>query len=269
MTRLQRFAAPMLGALGALGLAGCIEERREIPNGDPRARRNVRYVNGSDDDEGNRPEDALLEHAEAHPDDPQGWWALGEYYESRSRFIEASAAYTRLAAVTNAWAQANPIVDDKGQTTIPKFTCGDYHLGRVYAKTRDYRLAVEHLRNVLAIQPQDPRDASVNAHFRESHFILGAIYYDNRQWSHAREQFEAFKLLGGEPERADPWIMRMDEQEYLVAHPRRDVRRAPPSAPPSTPTPPGARRPAVATEQQPAAGTPGQIPPSTSTPQGD
>ena len=50
-------------------------------------------------------------------------------------------------------------------------------------------------------------EASLNRHFRESHLLLGAVYYDNAQWDPAEEHILAYLDLGGEEVRGERLLM--------------------------------------------------------------
>lgn len=184
-------------ALATIAVVGCTTEERVLPRGS-------RLVHVDDtDDEPKTPKDeqVLLEQVEENPDSPRGWWQLGEYYENVSDYPKALNAYLQMQAK----------IETDPATKGRKFTAGDYHVGRVYTKVRDYLRAIHHLKAVLALQPQDPTEASLNRHFRESHYLLGGIYFENKQWEPAKKHFVSFRELGGEAERVEPWLAKIDE----------------------------------------------------------
>ena len=50
-------------------------------------------------------------------------------------------------------------------------------------------------------------EASLNQHFRESHLLLAAMYYDNAQWDPAEEHALAYLDLGGEELKGERLLM--------------------------------------------------------------
>lgn len=179
----------LVGALGA-SVAGCQTYVREIktPNAELllEKEQTSAYLER---------EEELVEATEERPDDPAAWFALGRFYEDGQRLREAVGAYQKLK-----------------ETTLAKypgkdFTGPDYSLGKLYARLGEYAAAVGHLRQVLALQPEELMEASLNRHFRESHLLLGAVYYDNAQWDPAEEHILAYLDLGGEEVRGERLLM--------------------------------------------------------------
>lgn len=219
----KQVAALVLG----LTIMGCETTERVVPGSNT----SVRHVN--DPGERETREDVLVAATEEHPENPQVWWQLGDYYEAGQAWPECIAAYSHMKV----------LIDQMAARGEGKFTAGDYHLGRAYTLAKQYPEAVKFLGLVVKEQPKDLGEASINSHFRESHYLLGGIYFEHKQWKPAREHFVTFRALGGEPERVEPWLARIDQEEWSGDVPtRRPVRegtpRAPANAPntPSTPT---------------------------------
>lgn len=177
-----------VGLLGALA-AGCQTYRRPIYS------TNEPVIDDEQESEYNKREEQLVEATKEQPEEPSVWFALGKFYEDSQRLREAVGAYEHLKTTTEA--------KYPGKT----FTGPDYSLGKVYAQLGEYAAAVQHLRSVLASQPEELTQASLNRHFRESHLLLAAIYYDNAQWDPAEEHALAYLDLGGEEVRGERLLM--------------------------------------------------------------
>lgn len=216
-------------------VAGCETQERVVPGSSTTVRHRF------DDTERESREDVLLERAEDDPENPKVWFDLGSYYEDGQQFVAAIQSYEQLYGLSEREAAKQGVY----------FTAGAYHLGRAHARARNYREAVRYLNEVVEHQPRDPKtgnvdvvQASLNSHFREAHYLLGAIFYDNRQWKPAREHFVTFRELGGEPVRVEPWLARIDEAEWsgtIRTRPAERVEGTPPPAAPA-PTSPAAPR---------------------------
>jgi hypothetical protein len=229
---MRKFGKQVAALVLGVAVTGCETTERRVPGGQT----NVSHVN--DPGERETREDVLLEAAEERPDDPQVWWQLGDYYETGQAWEECIAAYGRMKA----------LIDQKTQRGEGKFTAGEYHLGRAYTLAKQYPEAVKFLGNVVAMQPADVGEASINNHFREAHYLLGGIYYEHNQWKPAREHFVTFRELGGELDRVEPWLARIDQEEWSGDVPTRRppagaVRESPnrPANAPNTPSAPGGR----------------------------
>lgn len=199
---------PGLVVVALLGAhtAGCVvTEERLVSTSAAASARNVQEDEDADEEEKGGKEAALRRYTEEHPEDPRGWWKLGDYYEGMRFYPQAIEAYQQLRSLC-----LDPKVN-QGHT----FTAGDYHVGVALAKARIYAESVPYLRAVLALQPKDDTQASLNRHFREAHYWLGAIYYENKQWEPAREHFNAFLRIGGERHRVDPWLLRIEDATGL------------------------------------------------------
>ncbi len=183
-------------------VAGCVvTEERLVSTSAAASSRNRQEEDATDEEHKGGKEAALKRYTEEHPEDPRGWWQLGDYYEGIRFYPLAVEAYQQLRTLC-----LDPKVN-QGHT----FTAGDYHVGVALAKARIYAESVPYLRAVLALQPKDDSQASLNRHFRECHYWLGAIYYENKQWEPAREHFNAFVRIGGERHRVDPWLLRIED----------------------------------------------------------
>ncbi len=207
----------------ALVVAGCETQERVVP-GSSTTLRNA----WDDGDKRETREDVLRQRTEDEPESPKAWFDLGSYYEDAGQFAPAISCYEQLYG----------LMKQEHSRSGTYYTGGAYHLGRAHARARNYREAVQYLREVLEHQPKDVTEASLNSHFREAHYLLGAVFYDNRQWKPAREHFVTFRELGGEPLRVEPWLSRIDEAEFSGTIRTRPSERvessAPPAAPPAT-----------------------------------
>lgn len=187
-----------LALAAAVALVGCETQERVVPGSSTTVR------HAWDEGERETREDVLRQRTEDEPEDPKAWFALGSYYEDGQQFSSAIICYEQFYGL---------LKQEQARTGV-FFTAGAYHLGRAHARARNYREAVHYLREVLAQQPKDTMEASLNSHFREAHYLLGAVYYENRQWKPARDHFISFRELGGEPVRVEPWLARIDEAEW-------------------------------------------------------
>ena len=179
----------LTGSLLLALLCGCVvvEERRMPATGDA--------WSAAEEEKSLSDEDKLLEAIDDDDENPKLWFLLGDLYESQGRYQDAVLAFQRMKELINT------------QHPARKFTAGDYHLGRVFALMKDYQRAVAYLGNVLSSQPKDPGEASLNKHYRESHYLLAVIYYNTKQYDDALEHAKAFKETGGEELRGDSLIM--------------------------------------------------------------
>jgi tetratricopeptide (TPR) repeat protein len=210
-------AAPALVVLSLT--AGCETQERIVPGSSTTVR------HAYDEQERETREDVLRQRTKDEPEDPKAWFDLGTYYEDVQQFGPAIACYEQLYG----------LMKQEQSQTGTYYTAGAYHLGRAHARARNYREAVQYLRELLDQQPKDPVEASLNSHFREAHYLLGAVYYENRQWKPSRQHFVSFRELGGEPLRVEPWLARIDEVEHggtIRARRGEQVDGAGPSNPP-------------------------------------
>lgn len=199
---------PSLLVVALLGAttAGCVvTEERLVSTSAAASSRHMQEDEEADEEKKGGKEAALKRYTEEHPEDPRGWWQIGDYYEGMRLYPPAIEAYQQLRSLC-----LDPKVN-QGHA----FTAGDYHVGVALAKARIYGESVPYLRAVLALQPKDDTQASLNRHFREAHYWLGAIYYENKQWEPAREHFNAFLRIGGERHRVDPWLLRIEDATGL------------------------------------------------------
>lgn len=187
----------MAAALATLALVGCETTERVVPG-------SKTTIRNSKEGERETREDVLRKRAEDTPEDPKVWFDLGDYYEEGQQFSAAITCYEQMYG----------LIKQEEARLGTRFTAGAYHLGRAHARVRNYREAVHFLREVLQLQPADETEASLNAHFREAHYLLGAVYYENRQWEPSREHFVSFRELGGAPLRVEPWLARIEEAEW-------------------------------------------------------
>ncbi|MEZ6188392.1 MAG: tetratricopeptide repeat protein [Planctomycetota bacterium] len=183
-------ACLILTALAGGVFAGCVvvEETRMPTTGD---------TWNESEEEGLSDEEKLLEAVEDDEEDAKLWFLLGDLYENQARYEEAALAYERMKTLIE---EQNP---------NQSFTAGNYHLGRVFALMKDNQRAVGFLGKVLETQPEDPGKASLNKHYRESHYLLAVIYHNTKQFEAALKHAQAFREIGGDGLRADALIMNI------------------------------------------------------------
>ena len=135
-------------------------------------------------------EKKLLDRTEKDPRDAKGWFELGDYYERGLELDKAVSAYER----------GNDLLE------AGKFTGGDYVLARIYLRLQEYDRSIAHLNAIFKLEPKDPSSAILNPHFREAHYLRGAIYYLSEQYRPAKREFERFMALGGSEGRVEEWL---------------------------------------------------------------
>jgi tetratricopeptide (TPR) repeat protein len=141
-------------------------------------------------------ESKLKDRIEKDPKDVQGWFELGEYYETGMQRIEAAKCYETGNALL----------------TPGRFTGGEYLLARIYLQLQDWETSIYHCNRVFQLEPKDPKSACLNPHFREAHLIRGAIFYVNKQWKPAKKEFYRFLELGGEEFRVEDKLEEIQAQ---------------------------------------------------------
>jgi tetratricopeptide (TPR) repeat protein len=141
-------------------------------------------------------EKAYLNKLEKDPKDTPTWFELGEYYESGVQYREAVACYLK----------GNALLDQQ------QYTGGNYHLARAYAHLQEFERALAHLDAVARLEPKNPKSACLNADFRESHYLRGAIYFLHHQWKPAKHEFLRFVELGGDELRVEEWLDQIKDQ---------------------------------------------------------
>jgi tetratricopeptide (TPR) repeat protein len=186
----------LTGAALVLGAAGCTTTERDLPNTGTREH----TVPGDTTSQYEVKEEVFVEATEDNPEDPVAWFNLGDFYERNWSFGAAAQAYERFHQTTEA-------------IRPNYFTAGHYHLGRIYARLKEWQLAVFHLGKVLDLKPDDDTQAVLNAHFREAHYLLGVVYYQHKQWEPAREHLIAYKAISGEDLRADQILAEIDMKQ--------------------------------------------------------
>lgn len=141
-------------------------------------------------------ESTLRERVEKDPKDVQGWFELGEYYENGMELVKAIDAYERGNALL-----------ERG-----RYTGGHYLLARCYMRLQEWERSIYNLNAIFALEPKDAKSACLNPHFREAHYLRGAIYYLNRQWKPAKHEFLRFIEIGGEETRVEEWLDQIQQQ---------------------------------------------------------
>lgn len=190
-----------LVAAAAVAASGCQTYERRIP-GTSR----IEYVQAEPGAE-RKTEQQLLEATEKDPESPRVWFALGDYYELHWDYERAAIAFEKM----------NALVEKAEQKHQTRYTGGHYNLGRIYGLIGRYDLAISHLEQVVALEPKDVRVASLNSHFVESHYLLGAIYHKHKMWKEARKHFErCIDVSGGNQlmrTRVEPWLYEIRRED--------------------------------------------------------
>jgi tetratricopeptide (TPR) repeat protein len=140
--------------------------------------------------------DKLKERVEKDPKDVQGWFALGEFYETSFKLADAAACYER----------GNSLMEPG------RYTGGEYLLARVYMRAEDWERSIAHLNRIFVLEPKDPKEACLNPYFREAHYLRGAIYFLNRQYRPAKKEFFRFMEIGGDENRVEDWLDQIQAQ---------------------------------------------------------
>lgn len=135
-------------------------------------------------------ESILVDKVKKDPKDAQAWFELGEYYENGMQLAEAASAYE----------QGNALMEPG------RYTGGEYLLARVYLRVQDWKRSIEHLDNIFKLEPKDPKSACLNSHFREAHYLRGAIYFLSKDYRLAKREFARFLEIGGDESRVEEWL---------------------------------------------------------------
>ncbi len=192
----MRTATLLLMSALATCAAGCETYERDLPNTGTREHR----IPGDTTSQYEVEEEAFVEATEDNPEDPVAWFNLADFYERNWSFGAAAQAYERFHEATEA-------------VRPGYYTAGHYHLGRIYARLKEWQLAVFHLGKVLDLRPDDDTQAVLNSHFREAHYLLGVIYYTHNQLEPAREHLLAYKAISGEDMRADQILSEIEMRQ--------------------------------------------------------
>jgi tetratricopeptide (TPR) repeat protein len=180
-------------------LAGCqTVEKVRLPSGE------WKVVERGGKDFEDTPEGKLVAAAEENPEQAKVWYDLGRFYEERRMFVKALRSYEQMQAA---------IEKDEARTG-QTYVGGLYLLGKTHALLKNWRPAVGYLRKVLESQPENLKQASVNPYFRETHFLLGAIYFEHRLWEPSERHLITFQELnqGRSDGRADSMLMEINDQ---------------------------------------------------------
>ena len=183
----QTFATALLAAAA---LSGCVTE----------VRKGAPSPGGTNPDRAATPKAHVLDDLQAKvdkdPKDPQGWFEFGLYWEDSMDYVKAAQCYER----------GNELLDQS------RWTGGNYHLGKVYFRMEQFELAMRHLDAVIHLESPDPKIACVNSDFSEAHYLKGAMFYIRHRWRDARKEFLRFVELGGESNRVDEFLDRIDQE---------------------------------------------------------
>lgn len=187
---------------GALALsAGCVTEERKLP---PTAASEA-LVRVDDSPpplvEQEQKLKDLIDDADGPQQKAQAWWRLGDFYEDGMRYREALGAYANMHRA---------ILELPGGD---RYTAGPYHQGVMLTRLKEFPAAVVMFQEVLKLQPKDVQQAALYDHFRESHYLLGWIYYQTKQWDPAQSHLTTFKEMGGAPERVDSLLMNISYEK--------------------------------------------------------
>jgi tetratricopeptide (TPR) repeat protein len=162
----------------------------------------VRHVNDDPDFE-DTTEGQLVAKAEANPDSPKGWFKLGEFYERYRDFPRAIQAYENMLLAHQKMTKE----------TGTKYTSSLYLLGRCHSLVKSWGPAVDYLKQVLALQPKTVQLTFSNPDFLESHYLLGAIYFEHRMYEDAEKHLISFQELAPRDDhRADGLLLKIDEE---------------------------------------------------------
>jgi tetratricopeptide (TPR) repeat protein len=173
----------LLGLLLVAALTGCETETRMVDfraGGDP-------FQPIDPDTKRVSRKETFLARVEKDPKDAQGWFQLGQYCEEGLELVEAANAYEKGAALL-----------EPG-----RYTGGHYLLARVYLRLQEWERSVANLNALFALEPKDVKTACLNGHFREAHYLRGAIHHILRQFKDAKKEFLRFLELGGEEWRVE------------------------------------------------------------------
>ena len=133
----------------------------------------------------------LAEAEERVMDDPsdwERWFVLSRLYEDVRALTRSQSCYRRMI----------------GLLPPRTYTYPYFHLGRVLwvlGRSSGSRLAESALRECLAVEPADCENYKLNAHYRESHYLLAKIYETRGDGATAEGHYDAFLDLGGSPSR--------------------------------------------------------------------
>jgi tetratricopeptide (TPR) repeat protein len=173
--------------VGLVGVSGCVTE---VERGDVR----VASVNNDSDVPRVSRESELKSKVEADPKDAKAWFELGDYYEKSLAYGMAAECYERGSSLMDG----------------TRFTGGHYTLAKIYMRMEDFPRAIVNLDRLAALEPRDPKAACINPHFREGHYLRGAIYFIGAQWRPARKEFQRFLELGGEEWRVSERLEQLE-----------------------------------------------------------
>ena len=162
-------------------------------------------------------ESDLREATEERPEDPKVWWQLGDFYEPEGRYREALAAYERLQQLIES------ITTQRGR----HYVGGLYLVAKTQTLCGEYAQAVVNLGRVLEHEPKEVNLAALNSTFRESHYLLGTIYYAHQEWALAEQHLQNYVRLTGDDARVAGMLARIERE----LHPERLFTRGGPRAP--------------------------------------
>lgn len=178
-----------LAATVALG-AGCETEVRM---------REVRMYDPSRPGEDGEPtrvtrEQTLRNRIDADPKDARAWFDLGSYYEESGFLVEGANCYEK----------GNSLFEPR------RYTGGYYLLARIYFRMKEFDRSLVNLEVLHSLEPRDARTASTNEHFREAHYLHGALHMVLNHKREAKRHFMRFLELGGEESRVEELLDEID-----------------------------------------------------------
>lgn len=128
------------------------------------------------------------ERVVADPSDWERWFVLSRIYEDLRALTRSQACYRRMI----------------GLLPPRTYTYPYFQLGRVLwvlGRSSGSRVAESALRECLAVESADCENYKLNAHYRESHYLLAKIFETRGDGAAAEGHYDAFIDLGGSPSR--------------------------------------------------------------------
>lgn len=135
----------------------------------------------------------LRAQSEKEPQNPKWHFQLGTAYERMGKLELAELRYR------------------KGGELIPRdqYTGPHFLLGRVLAKQDKYGAALAALKQAVAVKPPDVEGYYLNPDYRDAHFLMGAIYYKQKNMAESERCFKEFLKYGGDREKVVDFFPEM------------------------------------------------------------